>query len=120
MLNMDQPLHHQESLMRHSAEQYGTTMKPLQVLQTPVCTIARHKHRWTRSATYRMSTDVQVGLIGFVYCIAMHALEVWAGLFKGLHKYLLQFGQPLPPARDALQITFSLHKKVFLHFVQVC
>ena len=56
-----------------------------------------------------MSTDVQVGLIGFIYCIAMLALEVWAGLFKRLDKYLLQLGQSLPPARDALQMTLSIN-----------
>ena len=49
-----------------------------------------------------MSTYVQVGLIGLVYGISVLALKVWAGLLERLHKCLLQLGQPLAPARDAL------------------
>ena len=49
-----------------------------------------------------MSTDVQVGLVRFIYGIAMLALEVGTGLLEGLHKRLLQLCQPLTPAWDAL------------------
>ena len=49
-----------------------------------------------------MSTYVQVGLVGLINGVSMLALKVRTGLLERLHKSLLQLGQPLAPARDAL------------------
>lgn len=67
-----------------------------------------------------MGTYVQVCLVGLIYCITMLTLEVWAGFLEGLYKDLLQLGQPLSPAWDALSklsrktsnLEFNVHATV--------